>query len=167
MHAYNTVSKCHSFSYASKNTNDSPSSCHPPSSFSLSAASINQQKSSVSGDLILIGTTWSSSRLFFSTCSADLSCPQASQILLTSSSYPRSRQTAFNSPDHNAVTTATQVLLAESAVALLGLRGEPGKKRKMRCRNEGQMGKRGSSPIKYSLYPLMYFCWMTVNVWPL
>lgn len=142
---------------------------HPPSSFSLSAASINQQKSSVSGDLILIGTTWSSSRLFFSTCSADLSCPlacQASQILLTSSSYPRSRQTAFNSPDHNAVTTATQVLLAESAVALLSLRGEPGKKRKMRCRNEGQMGKRGSSPIKYSLYSLMYFYWMTVNVWP-
>lgn len=44
-----------------------------------------------------------------------------------------SSQTAFNSPDHNAVTIATQVLLAEAAVALSDLWGVLGMRTEMRC----------------------------------
>lgn len=54
---------------------------------------------------------------------------------------PVSGQTAFNSPDHNAVTIATQVLLAEAAAALFGLWGELGTRREMRCWRERRWGR--------------------------
>lgn len=46
-------------------------------------------------------------------------------------------------PDHNAVTTATQVLLAEAALAMLGLWGEPGEREEHAGEREGRV--RGSA----------------------
>ena len=103
-------------------------------------------------------------------CSADLS-PRGwgSRELRTNSGLlPRSRKTVFNSPDHNAVTRATQVLLAEPAVVLNGLRGEPAKRRRgsserSRGREEVELCRTDCS----SLHLFKYLNWMTANVWAL
>lgn len=150
----NTINKFPSHSYTSKHTHirlNPPPLVQPPSSFFLSFSS--QHQSTQVHSLWWCYPHWCHKKyLFFSyplsspppvylLCSSLQSAPGIPNSRLSS----QSRQTAFNSPDHNAVTTATQVLLAEAAVALFGLWGELGKRREMKCWRERR---RGSEEVK-------------------
>lgn len=102
----------------------------------LSAASINQHKFSLCDDAIFTEVTRSiflpltlSSPALHLLCSSLHSAPG----IPDTQHSPVSSQTAFNSPDHNAVTIATQVLLAEGVAALSGLWEALGMRTEMRC----------------------------------
>ncbi len=90
IHAH-TIYKFPSYSYTSKHTHWIPLPLPTLLPLFLSAACINQQKSSLCGDVILIDGTWSIFRpfpslRFLSTCSADLSTQRrGSQTQLTNS----------------------------------------------------------------------------------
>lgn len=139
----------------------------------LSAASINQQKSSPSADVILIDGTWSISFLFLPPLLHYLLCrsvPSVSRI-----GKAANKQPALTPQQINCLQQSWSQCSDYSYAGIIG-RDCSGAARPLEgagCTEENgmpewvQMGQRGISTEQDWLYLLMCFRWMTVNVWAL